>query len=92
MNSIVIQERMCPRCRIRRTVRLGCSTLSLCFNCHLQFGSGPTSGLALPQPAAYPAYPFSDRELARLQTYRAAVHSGFYSDRAVDRAQFRHRN
>jgi ribosomal protein L37AE/L43A len=31
--GIVIQERRCPRCGNRRTVRRGSSSRSFCFNC-----------------------------------------------------------
>jgi hypothetical protein len=87
MNSVLIQERTCPRCGIRRTIRLRGSDASLCMNCHLQWdGSGPTSGPAAALPAVDPAYPFSGRELTRLQRYRAAVRHGFYSDGAADDA------
>jgi len=44
MHSMTIQERSCPRCGIRRTVRLGCSTPSLCLNCRLHWGASGGNG------------------------------------------------
>jgi len=37
MNGKTIQELHCPRCGNRRTVRVGRSNLSLCFNCRLHW-------------------------------------------------------
>jgi hypothetical protein len=74
MNGKTIQQVHCPRCAIPRTVRIGRSNLSFCFNCRLQWrpGHGP-----LPRAAA----PAIDRVLqARFEIYRAAVQAGFYSD------------
>jgi ribosomal protein L37AE/L43A len=62
----VIQERRCPRCAIKRTLRLAHGT-SFCFNCRSQWEA--------------PIYPFKPDELARLELYRVAVRAGFYSDR-----------
>jgi hypothetical protein len=43
MHSMTIQERLCPRCGIRRTVRLGRPRIAFCFNCRLRWGlSGAT--------------------------------------------------
>jgi hypothetical protein len=42
MIGIVIQHVRCPRCRIRRTGRLGSARVSFCFNCRRRFGAaGP---------------------------------------------------
>jgi hypothetical protein len=65
----VIQERSCPRCAIRRTVRLG-RGLALCFNCRYHWDAHP-----LP-----PAEQFDAAARARLVSYRAAVRAGFYTD------------
>jgi hypothetical protein len=68
----LIQERACPRCAIRRTVRLGQGG-SLCFNCHFQW---------TPEPVALgpSGWVFERAERARLEIYRAAVRAGFYND------------
>lgn len=75
MNQGIIQEHPCPRCAIRRTVRV--ATVSLCFNCGLQWGevSDATRG-----PRPEPAYTFTAAETARLTIYRAAIQAGFYTD------------
>jgi len=81
MNGGTIQESDCPRCGIRRTVRLPGSPWSLCFNCKLQWNSSiaATTGESQPGPVSTP-YPFSPAELKRLTVYRRAVLAGFYSD------------
>ena len=61
----LIQNVPCPRCAIRRTVRLR-EGRSFCFNCRFQW-----------HPAAYQ---FAPADRARLEVYRAAVRAGFYSD------------
>ena len=33
----MIQERRCPRCGIRRTVRMGRTRVALCFNCRFHW-------------------------------------------------------
>jgi hypothetical protein len=76
MNGGTIQERPCPRCAIRRTVRLAGS--SFCHNCHLHW-YGASGAACLPR--AKPADTFSAQETARLTIYRAAVRAGFYNDR-----------
>ena len=81
MNGGTIQENECPRCGIRRTVRLPESVWSLCFNCKLQWNSRMpiTTGQAKPCPVST-ACPFSPAELTRLTVYRRAVQAGFFSD------------
>jgi len=37
MNGKTIQHVHCPRCAIPRTVRIGRSNLSFCFNCRWQW-------------------------------------------------------
>jgi len=37
MNGKTIQALHCPRCGIQRTVRVGRTNLSLCFNCRLHW-------------------------------------------------------
>jgi hypothetical protein len=80
--SYLIQEQTCPRCAIRRTVRLaagGC----FCFNCRLQWstrqiaGAQPVARTTTPMLAARP---LTVAERARMAIYRAAVRAGFYSD------------
>lgn len=72
MNGATIQEQACPRCAIRRTVRIARS--SFCFNCHLHWHSA--SDAAHREPAYY----FTAQETARLMIYRSAVRAGSYSD------------
>jgi hypothetical protein len=74
MNGATIQENPCPRCAIRRTVRI--ARASFCFNCRLHWGSQATSAAV-----SEPAYAFTVAETERLMIYRAAVLAGFYSDR-----------
>jgi hypothetical protein len=82
MNGATIQEHPCPRCAIRRTVRI--ASASFCCNCRLywdsQFGKvlGPTA-----EPRLEPPYTFTAAETARLTIYRAAIHAGFYSDQSA---------
>jgi hypothetical protein len=79
-DGFVIQDRACPRCAIRRRVRLGDGAI-FCFNCRLEApahagGDDRASrGLAWPIPE-----PLEPAELSRLTMYRAAVRAGFYSD------------
>jgi hypothetical protein len=40
MYGTIIQQRLCPRCGIQRTVRLGLSNMSFCFNCRFHWGPG----------------------------------------------------
>ncbi len=35
--GMIIQDIGCPRCLVRRTVRLGLSTTSFCFNCRFRW-------------------------------------------------------
>jgi hypothetical protein len=76
MNAGIIQVQPCPRCAIRRTVRLAGS--SFCHNCHLQW-CGALGAAFLPRMK--PAYSFAAQETVRLTIYRAAVRAGFYNDR-----------
>jgi hypothetical protein len=79
MNGATIQEHPCPRCAIRRTVRI--ASASFCFNCRLQWGSQWAKALgATAEPHLEPPYPFTAAETTRLRIYRAAIHVGFYSD------------
>ena len=76
MNGATIQEHPCPRCAIRRTVRI--ARASFCFNCKLHWGDQPgLASAAVPEPA----YAFTVAETERLMIYRAAVRAGFYTDR-----------
>jgi len=95
MNSIVIQQRLCPRCGIRRTAQLGRSSTSLCFNCHLKWDAAQSAGsLAARPPLAHPfstselqlAYPVGGSELPRLKAYRAAICGGIHTDWPHDHA------
>jgi hypothetical protein len=78
----LIQERACPRCAIRWTVRLTAGN-SFCFNCRLQWS---TQQVARGQPVRWmtalplTSHPFTPAEQARMAIYRAAVRAGFYSD------------
>src|SRR5918911_431890 len=83
-DGILIQERVCPRCAIHRTVRLGHGT-SFCFNCRLQWA---TREAPAPQSIGTPSsqHALGPAELARLAVYRAAVRAGFYTDWPVARA------
>jgi ribosomal protein L37AE/L43A len=65
---MTIQHQPCPRCHIRRTVRL--HGLNHCFNCQYQWA----------QRVYTPSFPFTQRELERLNIYRRAVRAGIYSD------------
>lgn len=79
MNGATIQQHPCPRCAIRRTVRIG--RVSFCFNCRLRWGSRwaevfDTSA----EPRVQLPYTFTAAETARLTIYRNAIRAGFYSD------------
>ena len=75
MNGATIQERPCPRCAIRRTVRI--ARASFCFNCRLHWDGQWGQRSAAP---VEPRYAFSAAEITRLKIYRAAVRAGFYTD------------
>ena len=79
---MTVQERQCPRCSIRRTLRYGGAS-SFCANCRLQWDAAPASASSRVQAWPAPrlaAYPFTPRELDRLGIYRAAVRAGLYTD------------
>ena len=72
---MTIEERRCPRCNIRRTVRLG-TWGSVCLNCRRPF-----ERVASAQPVALPAKRlFTAAEMARLESYRDAILAGLYAD------------
>ena len=77
MVTTIIQEHTCPRCGNLRTVRLSHSNASFCFNCHWQWDAAETAS----EPAHVQS--LSRAQLARLESYRAAVRNGFYSDGEV---------
>jgi hypothetical protein len=86
-DGFTIQERMCPWCWNRLTVRMG-SGLSLCFNCrHHWRGASPLErhGPAQPDSEPFARLLFGAREAERLAVYRAAVQSGYYTDWPVKR-------
>ena len=80
MNGATIQEHPCPRCAIRRTVRI--ASASFCFNCRLHWGSQWDNGAGLESPLELP-YTFTAAERARLTIYRAAIQAGFYTDQTA---------
>ena len=75
MYGTIIQEHSCPRCGIRRTVRLGLSTNSFCFNC--RFGWRPGAVLTA---AHGDTHVFTPTELNRLTAYRDAIRAGLYQE------------
>ena len=75
---MTIEQRPCPRCTMRRTVRMG-TWGWFCFNCRLHVASTDAAWPA-DMPAERAEYQFTPAELARLQRYRAAVLAGLYSD------------
>jgi hypothetical protein len=85
---MTIQYVRCPRCAIRRTVRLG-TWGAFCFNCRLQWdtlpAAQPATGVAGSTPPPV-QYPFAPAELIRIERYRAAVQAGLYSDWPFPRA------
>jgi hypothetical protein len=78
MHTFTVQLRHCPRCAIRRTVRVGSDVRSFCFNCRYRWDPR-TPGSIEPVRVAAEAI-FTPDELARLRVYRRAVQAGFYSD------------
>ncbi|MBV9356974.1 MAG: hypothetical protein JO023_15795 [Chloroflexi bacterium] len=77
MHTFTVQEHRCPRCAIRRTVRVGSDERSFCFNCRYRWDPR-TPGRIEPVPLGAEAI-FTPAELARLRVYRRAVQAGFYS-------------
>jgi ribosomal protein L37AE/L43A len=75
MNGAMIQEQTCPRCAIRRTVRI--AGASFCHNCHM-YWHGASHATFPPRPEL--AYVFTAQETARLVIYRAAIRAGFYNN------------
>jgi hypothetical protein len=67
--GIIIQERACPRCANRRTVRVGSLARLFCFNCRHAWAAADSI-----------QFPFTPAELQRLKAYRAAVRAGFFTD------------
>ena len=76
MSGATIHERACPRCAIRRTVRIAGS--SFCYDCRLQWHDIPHAEFV---PRREAPYALTAQERARLLVYRAAIRDGFYSDR-----------
>jgi ribosomal protein L37AE/L43A len=75
---MTIEQRPCPRCAIRRTVRMG-TWGWFCFNCRLHLAAVDVSGPGdIPTDAA--GHQFTSAELLRLERYRAAIQAGVYSD------------
>jgi hypothetical protein len=80
--SYVIQEQRCPRCAIRRTIRLAAGG-SFCFNCRLQWPAreiADAQSVARTSALIVAAQPLTVAERARIAIYRTAVRAGFYSD------------
>jgi hypothetical protein len=74
---MMIEQKRCPRCAIKRTANLG-SWGSFCFNCRARLDGRALKALL---PVSEPvAYEFHGAELLRLQRYRAAIQAGLYSD------------
>ena len=79
---MVIQQSRCPRCAIRRTVRLGARG-AFCFNCRLQWDTERAAHQGMKAAGSTPPplqHPFVPAELIRLERYRAAIRAGLYSD------------
>jgi hypothetical protein len=78
MHTFTVQEQRCPRCAIRRTVRVGSDDRSFCFNCRYRWDPRAPGSI---EPVRIRAEAiFTPAELARLRVYRRAVQAGFYSD------------
>ena len=75
MYGTIIQEHLCPRCGNQRTVRLGLSNTSFCFNCRHKWG---WMGVLAAAPSH--TYPFTSAELVRLAAYRNAIRNGLYRE------------
>ncbi len=81
---IEIEARDCPQCGQSRIPRL-LDGFFVCPACHIQWKRIDAYDFVEPlrepepQPPDEPAFPFGDRELRRLASYRAAVRAGFYS-------------
>jgi ribosomal protein L37AE/L43A len=75
MYGNTIQERRCPACGNRRTVRVGRSSMSFCFNCRTQWSGGASA-----QPTRSVDGSLTAAEHARLEAYRGAVRAGLYRD------------
>lgn len=71
---MMIEERRCPRCSIRRTVRLG-TWGSVCLNCRLPLDAAARGPIAAPATQVFTA-----AELVRLEIYRNAIRAGLYTD------------
>jgi len=77
---MVIVERPCPRCAIRRSVRFG-QLGSYCFNCSFRWNVlASATPIALPVHVDVAEFAFRPAELGRLEVYRAAVRVGFYNE------------
>ncbi|HEY7295474.1 MAG TPA: hypothetical protein VH916_10550 [Dehalococcoidia bacterium] len=77
MNSIEIRDRLCPRCEIRRTGRIGRGDELYCFNCRLRWRAEEVTDDVAANVATCQ---FSATERARLEAYRTAVDSGLYTE------------
>ena len=78
MHTFTVQDQRCPRCAIRRTVRVGSDARSFCFNCRYRWD--PRAPASLEPVRLLAESVFDADELARLRVYRRAVQAGFYSD------------
>lgn len=77
---MTIEDKPCPHCNIRRTARLG-SWGSICFNCRLPLDAAASVAERTAPPANEI---FTPAELARLESYRAAILAGLYTDWPAD--------
>jgi hypothetical protein len=73
-DGLVILAEKCRHCAHMRTVPIGNSANTFCFNCR-EASTNTTNTMRPPV-----AFLFDARALARLEQYRAAVRAGFYSD------------
>ena len=80
---MTIQELRCPRCGIRRTVRLG-TWGSVCLNCRRPLRALASVDYEVPPMGRV----FTASELARLESYRDAILAGLYSDWPASKAEF----
>ena len=74
--GFIINESRCPRCKIKRTVRLPRPNSNYCFNCRYLWKADGSSV----EVEESVSYSFEPAELARLEIYRAAVRAGFYNE------------
>ena len=77
----ILDERLCPRCDLVRIIRLGAGAECLCLHCGHRWTPQPAAAEPVEAPLRDRLRTlFTELELQRLLSYRAAVQAGFFQE------------